>query len=126
MEYSITPSEDGSYIVIKVEGNITRKEAMQQNREAHALGKQLGINRYLVDVTEARNVEPPIENYEFAYNDMHRDEKLDITARIAALVDPDDHSHDFVETVSRNAGFDMRLFRDRDEALRYLQADTSK
>jgi hypothetical protein len=39
---------------------------------------------------------------------------------VALLVDPEDHSHDFVETVGRNAGLNVTLFRDRDAAKQYL------
>ena len=67
MEYTITPSTDGMFIIIKVKGNITRKTAMKMNLEAHALGKQLKVRRYLVDVTEAKNTDVPLEDYEFAH-----------------------------------------------------------
>ena len=42
------------------------------NLEAHGLGKQLHVKRFLVDVTEARNVDPIGETYEFAYSDMQK------------------------------------------------------
>ena len=121
MSYTITPADDGSYIFIKVKGEITRKTAMQQNLEAHALGRRLKIRRYLVDATEARNVEPAFQNYEFAYTDMQKSEGVDRSARVAALVHPEDHSHDFIETVTRNAGFQFRIFTDLELAKQYLK-----
>jgi len=123
MNYTITPSSDGKFIVVRVRGNITRQIAMQFNVEAHALGRQLGIIRYLVDATGARNTETTIDNYEFAYSDMRNTEGIDHSARVAALVDPNDHSHDFIETVSRNAGQNVRIFRDHDQAMRFLMGD---
>ena len=41
-------------------------------------------------------------------------------ARVALLVSPGDHSHDFVETAARNAYLDVTLFRDKDAAVRHL------
>ena len=125
MEYSITPSKDGTYIILKVKGNITRNSAMEMNLEAHALGRQLHIRRYLVDVTEARNVEFNTENYQFAYTDLRKTEGIDKHARVVTLVSPDDHSHDFIETVSRNAGFNLRLFTDLRQAKRFLMDEDS-
>jgi DNA-binding response OmpR family regulator len=40
---------------------------------------------------------------------------------VAMLVAEDDHSHDFVETVMSNRGYKTRLFRDLEEALKYLE-----
>ena len=120
MDYTIVPSVDGPYINVKVRGNITRREAVQINLEAHALGKQLRINRYLVDVTEARNTDPIIEIYTFAYSDMLNGGGIDGSEIVAVLVSPDDHSHDFAETVCRNAGFNVTMFRGLNEARQAL------
>lgn len=42
------------------------------------------------------------------------------TARVAAVVSPEDHSHDFFETSARNNGMDFTLFRNREHAIRHL------
>ena len=120
MKYSITPSNDRKYIVLKVVGEIDRQSAMKQNLEAHALGCELGINRFLVDVTEARNIDSVVDDYEFAHKDMKKSEGIDVFARVATLVSPGDSSHDFIETVARNAGLNVKLFTDMDMAMRFL------
>ncbi|MBW1985270.1 MAG: hypothetical protein JRI53_11180, partial [Deltaproteobacteria bacterium] len=74
MNYTITPSKDGKYIILKIQGEINRQSAMKQNLEAHTLGGKLGINRYLVDVTESRNTDSVMESYDFAYEDMKNTE----------------------------------------------------
>jgi hypothetical protein len=120
MDYTIAPSVDGLFIILKVKGNMTRRSVMQLNLETHALGRQLRIRRYLVDVTKARNTDSPIEIYDFAYADMQTAEGIDRSARVAILADPTDHSHDFVETVCRNAGLNVKKFTDRNQAGRFL------
>jgi hypothetical protein len=120
MNYTITPSVDGKYIILTVKEEINRKTAMQQNLEAHALGRKLGINRYLVDVTEARNTDSIQDSYDFAYKDMRETEDIDRLARIAVLVSPGDHSHDFIETVSRNTGLTVEIFTDLELAKLFL------
>jgi len=123
MEYTITLSSDRKFIVENIKGVISREIAMHVNLEAHALGKRLGITRYLIDVTEARNIDKNMDTYEFAYEDMRQAAGIDMFARVAILVSLGDHSHDFVETVLRNAGLNVRLFTNLDEATRYLVDD---
>ena len=120
MSYSIEPSEEGKYIILKHWGELTSVLAMERNLEAHALGAELGISRYLVDGTESRNVDTVTKTYKFAYEDMKIPPGINQNARIAMLVSPDDHSHDFVETVARNSGLNMNLFRDMDAAVQHL------
>ena len=51
---------------------------------------------------------------------MRQMEGIDIQAKVATLVSPNDHSHDFMETVSRNAGLQVRIFTDPVEAKQFL------
>lgn len=120
MEYTIHPSDDGRYIILKVTGEITADQMMACNIETHAAGEKLGVFRYLVDVTEARNVDSVINNYQFAYRDLRGRTDMNKSARVAILADPEDASHDFAETVMRNAGVNVKLFKDRDAAISHL------
>jgi hypothetical protein len=120
VDYTITPSIDGMFIILKVKGTITRQSIMRANLDAHALGKQLKVSRYLVDVTEAMNAESALENYKFANYDMQMTEGINKYAHVAILVSPNDHSHDFAEVVSRNACLNVKIFTDLDQATRSL------
>jgi hypothetical protein len=61
-----------------------------------------------------------IENYEFAYEKVSPNPKINKLAKVALLVSKNDHSHDFIETVSINAGLQVKLFRNQKAALEYL------
>jgi hypothetical protein len=113
MPYRLEISPDRTHIILTIQGDITRERAMKFNIEAHVLGRKHGINRYLVDATESRNTDSPVGNYAFAYEDMATVPDIDRTAQVAILVSPGDHSHDFVETVSRNSGLNVTIFTDR-------------
>lgn len=123
MPCEISLSADQKYVIMKVVGDMTRKSAVTWNTEAHALGRKAGVNRFLVDLTESVNVESPSRNYEFANRDMKTPPGIDRFARVVLVVSPNDHSHDFVETVARNAGLNVTIFRDRDKALQFLLED---
>lgn len=120
MGYTIRVSGNKKYIIITVRGEINRASAMKQNIEAHALGNKLGISKYLVDVTEAVNTGSIKDNYDFAYSDMISTPVVNKSARVALLASCSDHSHDFVETVSRNAGLNVTLFRHSELAIQHL------
>ncbi len=119
-EYSIKPSEDHQYIILTVQGEFTAKTFMKCIVEAHTFGKEMGVRGYLVDVTDARNVDSALETQQFAYSDMKTTAGEDPFAKVAGLVSPGDHSHDFVETATSNAGMFLKLFTDRAEAVAYL------
>lgn len=123
MSYTIAPSSNGEYIIIKVLTDIDRELAMKFAVDANALGMQLGIRRYLVDVVQSRNVDSVIDQYDFAYTDMQQAARIDKEARIAVLTAPGDASHDFVEIVARNAGFAFRLFVDPLKAEAFLMTE---
>jgi hypothetical protein len=119
MNYSIKPSDDGDYIILKVYADFNGIDMSKYIKELHAVGKELGINRYLGDVREARNLDTVADNYEFAYTGI-KEGGIDLFAKVAILASPGDHSHDFVETVLVNAGQKVMLFYSLDEALEYL------
>ena len=123
MKYSIVPSDDQKYIHLKIEGNFTGKDMMQCVMDSHALGIRMDIHSYLVDVRDARNVDSATGNYEFANTDMKSTEGVDTLARVAGLISPGDHSHDFAVTVCTNAGMHLHLFTDLSQALHYILKD---
>ena len=120
MSYTIKPSEDRQYIVLKHWGEINGELAMKRILETRRLGAKLGITRHFVDLTEAMNVDSVTKTYKYAYKDMKTPPGINQNVRVAMLVNPEDHSHDFVETVLRNSGQNVTLFRDRELAIQHL------
>lgn len=122
MVSQISLSDDSSYIILEVTGEITRESIMPHNIKAHELGREKGIKKYLVDCTNARNVESVLNNYQFAYHDVKHTDGFDTTAIVAAVVAQDDHSHDFIETAARNNGLNFTIFRDKQKAIEFLKS----
>lgn len=76
----------------------------------------------LVDVTGAVNSDVTEDSYDFAYRRLPQLSAHGAVPRVATLVSPDDHSHDFILLASQNAGFNVTLFRNRDAAEKHLRA----
>ena len=123
MTSEIVVSDDGKYIIVKTIGEINVSIAMKDNIAAHTLGQELGINRYLVDVREATNTDSIIDQYEFANKHMPMNEKIDKRARVSVVTRKGDTSHNFIEAVTRNAGFHLRIFDNMENALNFLLSD---
>lgn len=119
MSYTITPSENGRYIVCRVQGRISGENVLADTRELDEMSRTLNIQRFLNDVRDAFNDLGILGNYNFAYKDMS-ELNLQRDVRAAILVNPTDNSHDFLETVARNAGYGMRLFRNEEAAIAWL------
>ena len=120
MKYEISLSEDGSYVRIRVFEVITGDVEREFAEEAIKEAKQHGIAKFLVDVRGTSNVAATFEQFLFGYKDMNQF-ALDRSSMIAVLVDAGDKSHDFIETVMLNAGYNCRLFPDEDSALKWLE-----
>jgi hypothetical protein len=119
MKYKISISEGGTYIRIRVFEAITGE--MERNFAQNAIkdAKNVKVNKFLVDVRSSPNIASSLEKYFFGYRDMHQF-GLDRGSRIAVLADANDKSHDFIETVFLNAGYQCRIFPDEDAALKWL------
>lgn len=120
--YSMGVSPDGVFLVVTVLGSLTAEEASRYTAEAKMLGNRLGIDRVLVDVTGAVNADFTEDSYDFAYRRLKQLSAGEASPRVATLVRPEDHSHDFVLLASRNAGFNVTLFRNREAAETHLRS----
>jgi hypothetical protein len=120
MSNEIKLSESGSFIIVRVNEDMTRKLAEALGLEAMHLGMKNNLNTFLYDMRNSRNKETINANYIFAKQDLKRLEP-NPTNKIAMLTSPDDKSHDFIETVLRNAGYNVRLFIVEEEAIAWLE-----
>ena len=119
MKYSISISEDGTYVAIRVFEAVTRDVKKEFAEKAIKEARQRGIDKFLVDVRGAPNIASTSEQYFFGYADMDQF-GLNRSSKIAVLADKDDESHNFIETVFRNAGYICRIFLDESAALTWL------
>jgi hypothetical protein len=123
MSCAITVAPGNTHILMIVTGEITRALALKYNTEAHRMAAPLGITRYLMDLTSCVNTDTVTSNYEFAHQDMKHLPGIDRAAVVAVVTNPHDDSHDFIRTVTRNAGFNVTFFTDRAAAQAFLLSE---
>lgn len=123
MNYEIKVSDSGKYIIVLINADMTRTLAEQAGLEATHLGKKHNINLFFYDLRNSINRETVNANYIYAKQEVQKIEP-DYANKIAMLVSPNDKSHDFVETVLRNAGHNVLIFHDKQKALDWLLEET--
>lgn len=123
MNYEVKVSDSGKYIIVRVNTDMTRALADQTGLEATHLGKKNNINLFLYDLRNSINRETVNANYIYAKQEVQKIEP-DYANKIAMLVSQNDKSHDFVETVLRNAGHNVLIFHDEEKALSWLLEST--
>ena len=120
VNYEVKISDDGTFVCQLPQEDMTMQLASEMSREAIYLARANNTTRFLSDVRGIKNIESPFPNYEFAYRGTS-EVGYRKTDRIAVVHDSDDASHDFIETASLNAGYDVKLFTDIQAAIEWLR-----
>jgi hypothetical protein len=121
MRFEILPVDEKGYLRIQVYDNMDRQFANEMAEAVITRQQQVNIDRLLYDLRNSRNVETIPDNYFWANQDAV---ELDLSTkdRIALLTAADDSSHDFIEVVMRNTGFNARIFKTEEQAIEWLEA----
>ena len=122
MEYETSISESGGYISVKVNQPMTNDLGRRLGTDVARLANEKNIKKFLVDVRKAPNLHSVTDDYVYAYKDM---DNFGFTKSMqsALLISPDDSSHDFIATVFRNAGYQVKIFTDENTAISWLEKE---
>ncbi len=120
-DFEVSVSPGGTYIEVKVYAPMDSDVGRRCGVAATELAKRHNLNHFLFDSRMSSNVQSVTVNYQFAYEGL---ESLGFPrdSRSALLAAPDDKSHDFMETLFKNAGYSVRLFYDEAQAVTWLEA----
>ena len=120
MSFTTRVSDCRKYIHIIVTAEITYELAHSFMTQACVEASSLGIRNYFFDVRAARNVESTSNNYRLIYEDAQR-MGYDRAAKLGILINHNDDSHDFIETVANSAGLNCKIFTCEDSLLEWVQ-----
>jgi hypothetical protein len=94
--------------------------AMSATEALKDVNDKVEINRFLLDLRQARSVTSVHEKYEFAYEKLKVLVQAPSENRAALLKSEEDDFFRFLETVMRNASYKFRVFDNEDDALGWL------
>lgn len=119
MKYKISIAENGNYVVIKYFAPMTTDIALKSGSEMVQIASINNINKFLFDLRKSSNTQSVVDNYYFAYNDIQTFD-FPTDSRSAFLTKEGDNSHDFITTTFLNAGYTVKLFTDKSDAVNWL------
>lgn len=119
MNPEIALSAEGTHAVLTVRQKVTNELASAFAQSMNAFSVEHGVSRFLVDVRGMPYDGTVFTHYEFVVHDL-RKEEFDLSLKVAVVASPDDDTHDFLEVVSLNAGYNVRVFKDYAEGARWL------
>ena len=111
--------DSSDLICVRAKGYLTSENMINVASQVLKMAAENKCNRVLCDYTKARFVESILGIYENPVR--NRSIGFPITIRLATIYATDEREHLFWETVSRNRGFDFRVFKNREEASEWLQ-----
>ena len=117
--YVISIPDGGTWALIEVHGSVTTETIKSIVNEATQLAKEHSLLDFLYDGTDSSSSISILDQYQVVNRDLSM-LGFDRRAKIAMLIRAEDTSRDFIETALRNAGYNCRLFTEREEAKRWL------
>jgi hypothetical protein len=121
-DYRISIAENRNYVIIKYLVPMTTELALKSGPELQRIANENDIKRYLFDMRESQNIQSAADNYFYANQDIQTFD-FPRESRSAFLIEPSDHSHDFITTAFKNAGYLVDKFVTEDEAVKWLNAN---
>ncbi|MBL1142681.1 MAG: hypothetical protein D8M62_11610 [Proteobacteria bacterium] len=122
MDYKIDSIKEKGFVLIKVYKSITADLEQSFAKEAVETAQRDDLLNYCADVRGIPNVASTLDNYSMAYENM-ASYGLKHESKIAILHSINDHSHNFIETVFRNAGYNCKLFTNESDAHDWLKSE---
>ena len=119
MDFELCLATDGLHAIMTNYADVTHLSAVDRQRAMQAFSDEHKVTRFLIDTRGKRFVGGPIELHNFVRKTLP-DEGYDRHWRVALVTSPDDNSHDFLETVSQNAGYHVMVFKSLERAQDWL------
>ncbi|MCC5868958.1 MAG: hypothetical protein JJU27_10625 [Gammaproteobacteria bacterium] len=120
MDYTLDLDESAGIVLVSVLCDTTEALAAAISTSAIALAQGKSIRGYLLDMRGTRDVAPVFADYDLAYNGLAA-AGFDARHWLAMLLDENDDSRSFFETLASNAGIRLGIFRDEAQARAWLQ-----
>ncbi len=119
MDYLIGISDDKSFVIVNLKKTVSSIYVLIFTKETVRLAKKFGINSFLFDIRTTNNKWGTFEKYTFAKELEKFDRKRN--DKVALLVHSSDKTRSFIETATRNQGFNTRIFTHYNEAVAWLK-----
>jgi len=124
-----TYKQNPSYQILEavLSGRVTKQDLQELTSALITLGKKESINRFLIGTTEMELTASNIDIYNIA-DQQFIEEEANRIGRVAVILPTSPEGKEaakFYETVCTNRGWDVKVFSERQAAIKWLTTKTS-
>ena len=119
MDFELKLEPNGSFAILTNHKDVTLPSVIERQRAMRKFAEAHGVYRFLLDTRGMSFCGTYVDLFRFARRILHK-EGFDATWRVALVTSPRDRSHDMLEIFTHNAGYQVKIFTDYDEARVWL------
>ncbi len=119
MDFDLKLEPNGSFAILTNHKDVTLPSAIERQRFMRKFAETHGIYHFLLDTRGKSFCGTYVDLFRFARKILHK-EGFDSTWKVALVTSPKDRSHDMLEIFTHNAGYQVKIFTDYDEAQVWL------
>ncbi len=117
MEPNITYDPEFGVVKVKAEGMLNNQIGLELAQKAIDIASKHQCSKILCDFTEMKVTASTLKIYEYPSHAIQMGVPRHL--KVAVVYSIDEENHKFWETVTRNAGFLVRVFALQDEAIKW-------
>jgi len=108
------------YAKLALHKPLNKGEGKHCARELMRIAKERRLKCFLLDSRNVKCLSTATEKFVFAHTDLDVI-KFDRQLKVAILASKDDHTHDHLEAICYMAGYRIKVFRNLDMAITWLE-----
>jgi hypothetical protein len=119
MDFDLKLEPNGSFVILTNHKDVTLLSVIERQRAMRNFAEKHGVYRFLLDTRGMSFRGTYVDMFRFARKILHK-EGFDSTWKVALVTSRKDRSHDMLEIFTHNAGYQVKVFTDYDEAQVWL------
>ena len=114
-DFDLKLEPNGSFAILTNHKDVTLHSAIEHQRAMRMFAQKYGVHHFLLDTRGNSFRGTYVDLFRFARKILHK-AGFNSTWKVALVTSPKDRSHDMLELFTHNAGYQVKIFTDYDEA----------
>ena len=119
MDFDLKLEPNGSFGILTNYKDVTLQSVIERQRAMKMFAEEYGVYHFLLDTRGKSFSGTYVDLFRFARKILHK-EGFDATWKVALVTSPKDRSHDMLEIFTHNAGYQVKIFTNYEEAQVWL------
>jgi hypothetical protein len=124
LDFDLVLEPNGLFAILTNRRHVTLQSAIEHQRAMRIFAEKHGVHRFLLDTRGMSFSGTYVDLFRFVRRILHK-EGFDATWKVALVTSLKDRSHDILEIFTHNAGYQVKIFTDYDEAQVWLTSKSA-